>query len=102
MLHLTTTCPDLDIAREIARAALREGLVDSASLQPGRIGFYQLGDQTRESPEAGLDFITNARQLPALVALIQARHPDERAVIRWQDIQTADDGRNWLADASAR
>ncbi len=102
MLHLTATCPDVQTARDIAQAALQAGLAQSASIQPGQVGLSLQGDQIRESVGVALGFVTNTPQLSFLVALIQARHPDDHPAIRWHDIQTADQGRNWLADARAR
>lgn len=98
MLHVTTTCPDLDVARDIARAALRDRLAACATLRPGLVSLFHWRGKIDESPEVGLEFKTTPAHLPALVALIDARHPYDLPVVTWHEVGSTDQAELWLTE----
>lgn len=96
MLHLTTTCPDLDTARHIARAALTNRLVACANIQPGLVSLFHWDNAVQDEAEVTLTFKTREDHLDALIHLIELHHPYDLPVITWEFVQTTPDARAWL------
>lgn len=96
MLHLTTTCPDLETARKIARAALADRLAACAHIQPGLVSLFHWDNAIQDEPEVTLTFKTPEDHLDALIHLIEVDHPYDLPVITWESVQTTPDVRAWL------
>lgn len=69
------TAPDLQTARRLARAALRQRLAACASLIPGLESHYWWRGKIESSREILLLFKTRAARLRELERLILAGHP---------------------------
>ncbi|ARC89243.1 divalent-cation tolerance protein CutA [Rhodovulum sp. MB263] len=96
MIHVTTTCPDTDTARAIARAALGQRLAACANILPGVISLFHWQGRIEEEAEVQLSFKTRAAQGPALVALIEELHPYDLPVIHWEELATTPGATAWL------
>ncbi|NDK34826.1 divalent-cation tolerance protein CutA [Rhodovulum sulfidophilum] len=96
MIHVTTTCPDTDTARAIARAALGQRLAACANILPGVLSLFHWQGRIEEEAEVLLSFKTRAAHRPALVALIEERHPYDLPVIHWEDAETTPGATAWL------
>lgn len=97
MLHVTTTCPDLDTARELARAALENRLAACANIVPGIVSLFRWQDAVEEEDEVQVVFKTTEAEREDLVALIAAGHPYDLPVITWETVGTTPDAAAWLA-----
>lgn len=96
MLHVTTTCPDLECARNLARQALEARLVACANLQPGVVSLFHWQGRIEAEPEVQLVFKTTEALRPELVALIEAQHPYDLPVITWEPVASTDVATEWL------
>ena len=100
MLHLTTTCPDLDTARALARAALTRRLAACANITPGLVSLFHWQGRIEQETEVQLTFKTTGAQRAALTALIEAEHPYDLPVITWETVETTEAARAWLGQES--
>lgn len=96
MLHVTTTCPDLDSARRLARQALDERLAACANITPGIVSLFHWRGGIEEQPELQLLFKTSESRRAALVELIGRLHPYELPVITWEAVGATAAATEWL------
>lgn len=96
MLHVTTTCPDLDCARDLARAALEARLAACANIMPGVVSLFHWQGRIEEEAEVALAFKTLPGQRAELVALIQRLHPYDLPVIACETVATTEAAAAWL------
>jgi periplasmic divalent cation tolerance protein len=96
MIHVTTTCADLESARALASAAIGARLAACANITPGLVSLFHWQGQVAEEPEVQLTFKTVAACRDALVALIAAHHPYELPVITWERVETTPEVATWL------
>lgn len=96
MLHVTTTCPDLDSARAIARAALDARLAACANIQPGVISLFHWQGRIAEEAEFHLRLKTTDARRAGLVSLIEDQHPYDVPVITWDAVATTQAAADWL------
>lgn len=101
MLHLSTTCPDLDAARLLASAALHMRLAACANILPGVISLFHWKDSIEEETEVQITFKTSEAARADLIALIEAHHPYDLPVITWEGVETTEDAAVWLAEETA-
>lgn len=101
MLHVTTTCPDLDTARSLARAALERRLAACATLQPGLVSLFHWQGRIDEEAEVGLVFKTRPELRAPLVSLIEEMHPYDLPVIVWDSVETTGPAADWLLAETA-
>lgn len=102
MIHVTTTCPDLDSARALARAAIDGRLAACASILPGLVSVFHWQGAVEEAAEVQLVFKTMASLRSDLVALIEAEHPYDLPVVTWEEVATTARAAAWLADETRR
>ena len=96
MLHLTTTCPDLDTARDLAQDALTRRLAACVNILPDVISLFHWEGEIDEQPEVQVIFKTTEGCREALVALIEADHPYDLPVITWEEVGTTRAAADWL------
>ncbi|WP_101067771.1 divalent cation tolerance protein CutA [Roseovarius salinarum] len=96
MIHLTTTCPDLDSARALAEAALAQRLAACANAATEVLSLFHWQGAVEQEPEVQITFKTTADLRPALVQLIEAEHPYDLPVITWEAVETTEDASRWL------
>lgn len=96
MLHVTTTCPNLDCARQIARAALQARLAACGNIVPGVVSLFHWDGNIDEESEVLLVLKTRAGRRDDLIALIRDRHPYDLPVITWEAVSTTADATDWL------
>lgn len=101
MLHVATTCPDLDTARTLARAALQARLSACANILPGVVSLFHWQGQIDEQTEVQLVLKTTEAQRAALVDLIGQSHPYDLPVITWEAVATTAAATNWLMAETA-
>lgn len=98
MLHLSVTCPDLDTARSIARAALEARLVACANILPGVAALYRWQGEIVEDGEVLMVFKTTEAQRATLTTLILETHPYDLPVLTWEAVHTTGAAARWLSD----
>jgi periplasmic divalent cation tolerance protein len=74
VLVLVTT-PDLETARQLAQAALRDKCAACVNLMPGIESHYWWENQIESAPEVLLLCKTSQARIPALEACITTHHP---------------------------
>ncbi|WP_305954959.1 divalent-cation tolerance protein CutA [Rhodovulum sulfidophilum] len=82
--------------RAIARDALGQRLAACANILPGVLSLFHWQGRIEEEAEVLLSFKTRAAHRPALVALIEERHPYDLPVIHWEDAETTPGATAWL------
>lgn len=97
MIHVTTTCPDLETAERLARAALAAHVTACANILPGVRSLYHWEGEIAEDGEVLVIFKTSDRARPALVAFLEAEHPYDVPVITWERLETTPEAASWLA-----
>lgn len=96
MIHLCTTCPDLDSARDIASAALQARLAACANITEGVLSLFYWQDAIEEEPEVHLLLKTRAAHVAALAQLVAEEHPYDLPVITWEEVGTTPEATAWL------
>ncbi|TCP62370.1 periplasmic divalent cation tolerance protein [Rhodovulum bhavnagarense] len=98
MLHLTTTCPDIDAARRLAHAALNMRLAACVNILPGVISLFHWKSGIEEADEVQITFKTTEACRADLIALIESEHPYDLPVITWEEVETTEDAAAWLGE----
>ncbi|MBK5933826.1 divalent cation tolerance protein [Rhodovulum imhoffii] len=101
MIHVTTTCADLETARALARAALEARLAACANILPGVVSLFHWQGRVEEDAEVQITFKTTEVCRPGLVDLIGDRHPYDLPVIAWETAETTSDCTGWLSQETA-
>lgn len=101
MIHVTTTCDNLDTARRLAEAALRDRLAACANVTPGIVSLFHWQGALEEEDEVTITFKTTGTRRDALVALILREHPYDLPVITWEAVETTDEAAAWCAAETA-
>ncbi|WP_212525085.1 divalent cation tolerance protein CutA [Actibacterium sp. MT2.3-13A] len=96
MIRLTTACPDLDTARDLAHKVLTQRLAACATLESDMITMFQWEGMLEEHVLVQLTFRTIEARRPALVAMIEANHPFDLPLITWEDVNTTAAFDVWL------
>lgn len=97
MIHVMTTCPDLDGARRLARAALAERVTACANIVPSVTSLYRWQGEVVDDTEVMVVFKTSEAARAALVAFLEAEHPYDVPVITWHAVETTPDATAWVA-----
>ena len=97
MIHLATTCPDIDSARAIASAALQARLAACANITPGVISLFHWEDAVEEDTEVQL-LKTRAPLVDELCRLVADEHPYDLPVITWETVHTTSEAAAWLSE----
>lgn len=74
---LLCTCPDADVAEQIARALVGERLAACVNLVPGLRSFYRWQGEVAEDGEVLLIIKTPGDRFQAVEALVHTLHPYE-------------------------
>lgn len=96
MLHVTTTCPDLDSARQLARAALEARLAACANITPGVVSLFHWQGRIEDAAEVMLAFKTLPERRTDLLALIGLLHPYDLPVTTCEVVETTPEAAAWL------
>lgn len=96
MQHVTTTCPDLDCARQLARAALGARLAACANIVPGVVSLFHWQGRIEEEVEVMLVFKTTPQHRGDLVALVERLHPYDLPVIVCEIAEATPAVTEWL------
>ncbi|SIO55822.1 divalent cation tolerance protein [Rhodovulum sp. ES.010] len=98
MIHVTTTCPDIETARLLAGAAISRRLAACANITPGLLSVFHWQGKVEDEPEVQITFKASAATRADLVALIEAEHPYDLPVITWEAVETTAEAAAWLAE----
>ncbi|MEM8580703.1 MAG: divalent-cation tolerance protein CutA [Pseudomonadota bacterium] len=96
-LSVSVTCPDMDTARMLARAALEARLVACANILPGVESHFWWEGNLNHEKEALLILKSTEECRAQLVSLIQTRHPYELPAITWFSDDAPDQVKEWIA-----
>lgn len=97
MIHVTTTCPDLQSAERLARTALTEQVTACANIVPDVRSLFHWKGEIVDETEVMVIFKTSDAACAALVAFLEAEHPYDVPVITWERLETTPDSAAWLA-----
>ena len=75
VLVVMVTCPNLKVARQLAKAALKDRLVACANLVPRVESWYWWQGRIETAPEVLVLFKTRSNRVKALEQLVVERHP---------------------------
>lgn len=98
MIHVTTTCPDLDNARALANNALKARLAACANITPNVLSLFHWQGHIEEEREVSLTLKTRAGLRMDLVRLIERDHPYDLPVISWDETGCTSDAKAWLSE----
>ena len=98
MIHVSTTCPDLDAARMLASSALEARLAACANITPGLISLFHWQGAIEEEQEVLLTLKTRADLRQPLTRMLEADHPYDLPVITWEDVGSTSDAAAWLSE----
>lgn len=101
MIHVTTTCADLDAARSLARSAIDARLAACANITPGVLSVFHWEGAVAEEGEVSVTFKTTAAHRETLVALIERLHPYDLPVITWEEVGTTNAALRWCQEETA-
>ena len=98
MIHVTTTCPDLNCARELAGAIVQARLAACANITPGVRSLFHWQGRVEEEEEVSLTLKTRAGNRAAVVAMLEEQHPYDLPVITWEEVGSGADVEAWLSE----
>lgn len=100
-IEVEVTCPDVAIARHLARAVLEAGLVACANILPGVESFYHWQGRIESDGEVLLRLKARLGAFDALAALITRLHPyDLPAIVALPVIASGPGYETWLRDST--
>lgn len=77
-------CPDIEVARAIAKQALCEKLIACANIFPAMESVFEWEGSTNHAAEVGVLFKTTADSLDVLISRLGELHPyDTPAILGW-------------------
>ena len=98
IILLYGTCPDMTVAKSLARSLLDAGLVACVNLVPGMVSLYQWQGQMEESAEVLLIAKTQESRVDAVKVMFAELHPyDEPALIALPVRDGLDGFLRWVA-----
>jgi periplasmic divalent cation tolerance protein len=98
MIHVTTTCPDLDTARDLASVVVEARLAACGNIVPGVRSVFHWQGRVEEEDEVFLTLKTRAGNVTAVVGMLQERHPYDLPVITWEEVAGTADAEAWLRE----
>lgn len=98
MIHVSTTCEDLETARSLTKAALDQRLAACANVTPGILSLFHWQGSISEETEVSITFKTTEENRPALVALLADLHPYDLPVITWERVGTTPQADRWCQE----
>lgn len=98
MIHVSTTCPDLDSARMLACTALQARLAACANITPGIRSLFHWRGTIEEEEKVGLTLKTRIAHRQSLMDLIEDEHPCDLPVITCEEIGAGSDAEAWVSE----
>ncbi len=98
MIHVTTTCPDLDVAQELASAVVMARLAACGTIVPGVKSVFHWQGRVEVEEEVSLTLKTRPEHRKAVVEMLEARHPYDLPVITWEEVASTADAEAWLRE----
>jgi periplasmic divalent cation tolerance protein len=98
MIHVTTTCPDLDCARKLAGAVVQARLAACANVTPGVRSLFHWQGHIEEEEEVSLTLKIQAEHRAAVVEMLEDQHPYDLPVITWEEVGSTPDAEAWLRE----
>lgn len=98
---LRVACPDRPTARDIAHAAVTDGLAASANLLEAE-SIYRWDGAVHDATETVIVFKTTDGKVAALCTLIRLRHPYALPAITWVLVNATPETIDWIAAATAQ
>ena len=98
MIHVTTTCPDLDTARDLAGVVVEARLAACGTIVAGVKSVFHWQGRIEEDEEVSLTLKTRADHVKAVVEMLQERHPYDLPVITWEEVTSTTDAEAWLRE----
>lgn len=98
MIHVTTTCPDLDTARNLASVVLEARLAACGNIVPEVKSVFHWHGRVEEDAEVSLTLKTRAEHRAAVVEMLQESHPYDLPVITWEEVSSTTDAEAWLRE----
>ncbi|WP_306153826.1 divalent-cation tolerance protein CutA [Roseovarius sp. MMSF_3281] len=98
MIHVTTTCPDLDTARGLAAAVVTARLAACGNITPGAKSVFHWQGRIEEEDEVFLTLKTRPAHRAAVVEMLTERHPYDLPVITWEEVESTPDAEAWLRE----
>lgn len=94
-----TTCPNADVAKEIAQQLVREKLAACVNILPNIISVYHWQNEIQCDNEVQLIIKTNSEKFVALNARINVLHPYDVVEVIALNIQQGDKHYlNWISE----
>jgi periplasmic divalent cation tolerance protein len=101
LLRATTATPDLDSAKNLARAAVAARLAGNAQITGPVISVFRHLGETGEGEEYALTLSTTASAYPDLAALLTANHPWDNPEITAVPLAAATEAyARWLREST--
>ena len=98
MIHVTTTCPDLDTARDLASVVVEARLAACGNIVPEVKSVFHWQGRIEEEEEVSVTLKTRAEHVNAVVEMLQERHPYDLPVITWEEVASTPDAEAWLRE----
>ena len=98
MIHVTTTCPDLKTAQNLASAVVEARLAACGNIISGVKSLFHWQGRVEEEEEVSLTLKTRADHVQTVVEMLQERHPYDLPVITWEEVTSTVDGEAWLRE----
>lgn len=98
MIHVTTTCGDLDTARHLASVVVAARLAACGNIVPEVKSVFHWRGRIEEEEEVSLTLKTRAEHLKAVVEMLTKWHPYDLPVITWEEVSSTADAEAWLRD----
>jgi len=98
MIHVTTTCGDLETARRLAAAVVTARLAACGNIVPGVKSVFHWQGRVEEDEEVSLTLKTRAEHLKAVVEMLTKWHPYDLPVITWEEVESTADAEAWLRE----
>ncbi|QDY69830.1 divalent-cation tolerance protein CutA [Qingshengfaniella alkalisoli] len=95
-IALKVACPDTDIARTIASAAVGAGLAACGNIIPGVESVFQWQGKVERESEVLLWLTTRTSCLDRLVPLIRKHHPYDLPAITWSITGAEPETADWI------
>lgn len=98
MIHVTTTCAELDTARKLASAVVTARLAACGTVTPGVKSLFHWQGRIEEEEEVSLTLKTRADHREAVVKMLEEQHPYDLPVITWEEVGSTPDAEAWLRE----
>ncbi|MRU16246.1 divalent-cation tolerance protein CutA [Roseovarius sp. A21] len=98
MIHVTTTCPDLETARTLASAVVKARLAACGNIIPGVRSVFHWQGHVDEEEEVSLTLKTREAHRAEVIEMLTKKHPYDLPVITWEEVASTADAEAWLRE----